>query len=307
MSEDSLDAWIDSFVDFIFLKNSHSENTAESYRRDLEQFAAYLRKEHIASYDEVTYPIVSNYVSQLRYGDAMLSSRSIARKCSALRSFYSYLEERSVVHDNPFIQLKLGKNKRKLPDFLFVDEIDCLLDSIDLSTEMGIRNRVLLEFIYACGLRVSEARDLQVSAIDFDERFVRILGKGKKERIVPFYDDIGIRLNEYIHTTRQDIMLRNNIQHDYVFISMKGEQLTSRGIQYILNEQVKRSGLTNTVHPHTLRHSFATHLLDGGCDLRVVQELLGHSSLSTTQIYVHTTTNKLKESYFKTHPRAKMK
>lgn len=307
MSEDSLDAWIDSFVDFIFLKNSHSENTAESYRRDLEQFAAYLRKEHIASYDEVTYPIVSNYVSQLRYGDAMLSSRSIARKCSALRSFYSYLEERSVVHDNPFIQLKLGKNKRKLPDFLFVDEIDCLLDSIDLSTEMGIRNRVLLEFIYACGLRVSEARDLQVSAIDFDERFVRILGKGKKERIVPFYDDIGIRLNEYIQTTRQDIMLRNNIQHDYVFISMKGEQLTSRGIQYILNEQVKRSGLTNTVHPHTLRHSFATHLLDGGCDLRVVQELLGHSSLSTTQIYVHTTTNKLKESYFKTHPRAKMK
>ena len=307
MSEDVLNEWVNSFVDYIYMKNSHSDHTADSYRRDLMQFVDFLKRENISSFNDVTYPIVLNFISEIRYGSKMLNNRSIARKCSALRSFCSYLEERKIVIENPFIQVKLGKNKRKLPDFLFVDEIDNLFESIDISNEMGMRNRVLLELIYASGLRVSEAANLCVGDIDLDECFVRVLGKGKKERIVPFYESIRDLLRTYLQTTRTEIMLKNNQHHNYLFVSLKGEQLTTRGIQYILNEQVKRSGLSNSVHPHTLRHSFATHLLDGGCDLRIVQELLGHSSLSTTQIYVHTTTQKLKVSYFKTHPRANFK
>ena len=307
MSREVLVEWVNSFIDFVYMKNSHSENTADSYKRDLLHFVDYLDREHISSFNLVTYPMVLNYISEIRYGNKMLNNRSIARKCSALRSFYSYLEERNIVLDNPFVQVKLGKNKRKLPDFLFVDEIDTLFESIDITTEMGMRNRVLLELIYASGLRVSEAVNLQIGDVDLDECFVRILGKGKKERIVPFYESIRDLLKVYLQTTRAEILLKNNKSHNYMFVSLKGEKLTSRGIQYILNEQVKRSGLSNSVHPHTLRHSFATHLLDGGCDLRIVQELLGHSSLSTTQIYVHTTTQKLKDSYFKTHPRTKLK
>ena len=307
MSDNNFNEWVNGFVDYVYSKNSHSENTVESYKRDLLQFVEYLNKENIQSFNDVTYPIVLNYISVIRYGSKMLNNRSIARKCSALRSFYTYLEERKVVIENPFVQVKLGKNERKLPDFLFVDEIDNLFESIDLNTTIGMRNRVLLELIYASGLRVSEAVNLKINDLDLEECFVRILGKGKKERIVPFYESIRDLLKIYIQTTRYEIMLQNNQTHSYLFVNLKGEKLTSRGIQYILNEQVKKSGLSNSVHPHTLRHSFATHLLDGGCDLRIVQELLGHSSLSTTQIYVHTTTKKLKDSYFKTHPRAKFK
>lgn len=299
--------WINSFVEFKYVKNSHSENTVDAYRRDIEQFAMYLDEQNIVSFNDVTYPIVLNYISYIRYDKKSLNNRSVARKCSALRSFYTYLEERGIVSDNPFVQLRLGGNKRKLPDFLFVEEIDILLSGIDMSNNMGIRNRVLLELIYACGLRVSEAVEMKIHDIDFNDRFVRIVGKGKKERIVPFYEEIGELLRNYIATTRAEIMLMNNQNHDYLFINLQGNKLTTRGVQYILNEQVKKSGLSNSVHPHTLRHSFATHLLDGGCDLRIVQELLGHSSLATTQIYVHTTTQKLKDVYFKAHPRANMK
>ena len=307
MNRDILIEYVNNFIEYVYMRNSHSEHTADSYKRDLIQFVDYLTKENLLNFDLVTYQVVLNYISEIRYGSTILNNRTIARKCSALRSFYTYLEERSLVNDNPFIQVKIGKLKRKLPDFLFVNEVDYLLDNISLDSNMGLRNRVLLEFIYACGLRVSEAVDLQINDIDFHDNFVRILGKGKKERIVPFYESISELLKQYINTTRNELMLLNNKSHQYVFVSMKGDKLTARGIQYILNEQVKRSGLMNTVHPHTLRHSFATHLLDGGCDLRVVQELLGHSSLSTTQIYVHTTTQKLKDSYFKSHPRSKIK
>ncbi|MBQ9987591.1 MAG: tyrosine recombinase [Erysipelotrichales bacterium] len=298
--------WIDSFLEYTYQKNSRSEHTKEAYERDLRQFEKYLEKEHI-EYKEVTYQIVLSYISFIRTeGNKQLSNKTIARKVSALRSFYQYLQSKEVVSSNPFIQVKSGKFKRKLPDFLFEEEVEELLQSIDTSTEMGVRNRVLLELIYACGLRVSESVSLKLSDIDLVERYVRILGKGKKERIVPFYEEIGQQIKCYIETVRADLMHRNNQEHSFVFVNMKGEQLTERGVQYLLDQQVRRSGILMKVHPHTLRHSFATHLLDHGCDLRVVQEFLGHSSLSTTQIYVHTTTSTLKEAYYKAHPRARL-
>lgn len=299
--------WIESFLEYKYLMKSGSEHTKDSYRRDLIQFASYLESEHL-DYKEVTYQVILTYLSKIRFENAKpLSNKTIARKVSALRSFYAYLQQKEVVGNNPFIQVKSGKLKRKLPDFLFEEEVDMLLDAIDESNEMGIRNRAMLELMYACGMRVSEVVGLRLDNIDFTERYVRIVGKGKKERIVPFYEEIGERVWKYVLGVRDDILTRNNQKHNYVFVSMKGEQLTTRGIQYILNEQVKRAGLTMQVHPHTLRHSFATHLLDHGCDLRIVQEFLGHSSLSTTQIYVHTTTGKLKEAYFAAHPRSKIK
>lgn len=301
-----MNEWIESFLDYKYLMNSRSEHTKDSYRRDLMQFSSFLDKEHL-DFKEVTYQIILNYLSEIRFVNGkVLTNKTIARKVSALRSFYQYLQQKEVVNDNPFIQVKSGKIKRKLPDFLFEEEIEMLLEGIDEETEMGIRNRALLELIYACGLRVSEAANLKLENIDFTERYIRVTGKGNKERIVPFYEAIGNRVWEYCLGVRSDLMSKNNQSHDYVFVSMTGNKLTTRGIQYILNEQVKRCGLSFQVHPHTLRHSFATHLLDHGCDLRIVQEFLGHSSLSTTQIYVHVTTGKLKEAYFAAHPRSKM-
>lgn len=298
--------WIDSFLEYTYQKNSRSLHTKDAYERDLRQFEQYLENEHI-EYKEVTYQIVLSYISFIRFeGNKQLSNKTIARKVSALRSFYQYLQNKEVVTSNPFIQVKSGKFKRKLPDFLFEEEVEELLDSIDISTEMGIRNRVLLELIYACGLRVSESVKLRLEDIDLKERYVRVIGKGDKERIVPFYESIAEKIEEYIRSCRSDLMQRNNQKHAFVFVNMKGEKLTERGVQYLLDQQVRRSGIVMKVHPHTLRHSFATHLLDHGCDLRVVQEFLGHSSLSTTQIYVHTTTSALKEAYYKAHPRAKL-
>lgn len=299
--------WMESFLEYKYLVNSRSEHTKNSYRRDLVQFAQYLDTEHL-DYKEVTYQIIISYLTRIRNESSKpLSNKTIARKVSALRSFYQYLQQKDVVTSNPFIQVKSGKLKRKLPDFLFEEEIDMLLDGIDESDDMGIRNRAMLELMYACGLRVSEVVSLTLSNIDFTERYVRVIGKGSKERIVPFYEGIGERVWEYVLGVRADLLAKNNQNHDFIFVSMTGNKLTPRGVQYILNEQVRRCGLTLQVHPHTLRHSFATHLLDHGCDLRIVQEFLGHSSLSTTQIYVHTTTGKLKEAYFASHPRSKLK
>lgn len=213
------------------------------------------------------------------------------------------MNEYGILSANPFVLVKLGSVRRQVPEFLFYDELDALFDSIDIETAAGLRDRAMFELIYACGLRVSEAAALKISDLDFSECIVHILGKGNKERVVPFHDVAKEFLLRYLREVRP---LWCADDHAFVFVNQHGRPLTSRGIQYILDQTVKKSGLMLRVHPHMLRHSFATHMLDNGADLRLVQELLGHASLSTTQIYTHVTRERLKNAYNSAFPRAKV-
>lgn len=297
---------VEAFLQYINRRNSGSEYTFDAYSRDIHAFVLFAQAEGISDFNEVDRLLVSNYVISLRNvvtRSGTLSSASIARKLSALRSFFNYLNEHQMVTNNPFHYLKTPKVSKKIPEFLFYDEVDQLLSSIPLDTNDNIRNRVMFELMYGCGLRLSEVIHLQIQNIDFHEDLLFITGKGNKQRIVPFYEEIHEYLKNYVTQVRWHFTSDENEM--CVFLNQRGKPLTARGVQYILNKVVLESGLQMHVHPHMLRHSFATHLLDNGADLRIVQELLGHASLSTTQIYVHVSQDKLKQVYQNAHPRAK--
>ncbi len=302
-----MEEYLERFLTYIDSTHTGSKHTNDAYKRDIIEFINFLHCEGISNLNEVDRIVVMNYISELRnkkgIDGGMIKNSSIARKLSSLRSFYKYLNEYIGIQNNPFLYFKSPKQQRKIPEFLFYDEIDLFLSSFDLQKDAGIRDRALFELMYACGLRVSEVVNLKLQDIDFQDQIVRILGKGEKERIVPFYDIAKEMLVKYIRETRPKWMGKE--KHDFVFINQRGKPLTSRGVQYRMQEACKNCDLHIHVHPHMFRHSFATHLLDNGADLRVVQELLGHSSLSTTQIYVHVTQERLKKAYEQAHPRAK--
>ncbi len=290
---------ISDFLIYCSTINSGSANTVAAYQNDLEDFADYLQQQGIASPDEVDRFVVMDYINRLRTDAKFktpLSSRSIARHLSALRSFYRFLDEQNIVSGDPFAAVKLPTVRNKLPDYLFEDEIDTLMAGFDLHDDMGWRNRTLFETMYGCGLRVSEAVNLQIDDVDFSNAVVHIVGKGEKARIVPFYPMISQLLKKWINQIRP-AYAKEDVTN--VFVNQQGNRLTSRGIQYILNKAVSDQGLSMHIHPHALRHSFATHLLDAGVDLRMVQELLGHANLSTTQIYTHVTMEHLRATYDK--------
>lgn len=284
--------------------HNSSEHTLAAYRRDIEEFICFLKKENISEINEVDRIVVNNYIVYLRdkvVQGNMLKNSTIARKLSVLRSFFHYMNEYIGLDTNPFLYVKSPKQTKKIPEFLFENEINALFESIEMNTLEGVRDRVMFEMMYACGLRLSETISLKIEDIDFSEEVVRITGKGNKQRIVPFYPALNNMLQTYLNEVRG--MWVKDLQIHNVFVSQRGNPLTSRGVQFILNKRVQSSGLCINVHPHMFRHSFATHLLDHGADLRVVQELLGHASLSTTQIYVHITQQRLKDAYLHAHPR----
>ena len=293
-----MDEYLQKFLDYIYLTKSSSLNTCDAYRRDIERYLKYLKQQSVSDLGNIDRIIVLGYLNYLRTDKdiAELSNRSIARNLSSLRSFYRYLNDTGLVETNPFIAVKVSSGKKRLPDYLFQDEVDLLLSCFDINDEFGLRDRTMFEMMYGCGLRLSEVVNLRLNDIDFNNRILYITGKGDKQRIVPFYDLINDLLNKYLKEVRNKYAKEDN---DHVFINQRGEQLTSRGVQYLLDKAVTTNGLPFKVHPHTLRHSFATHLLDAGVDIRAVQQLLGHSSLSTTQIYTHITVGHLRESYDK--------
>lgn len=296
--------YLTRFLQFIAQQYSNSDHTGAAYKRDVEKFLLYLQKEAIML-DQVDRIAVANYIIHMReeYGrNGFLKNATIARKLSALRSFYRYLNEYIGVPNNPFLYFKTPKKGKRIPEFLFYDEMDAFLNAIDIQTKAGIRDRAMFELMYASGLRVSETANLMLDDIDFHDQILRIKGKGSKERLVPFYDLANEWLSTYIEQARSEWMVHET--HSYVFVNQRGKQLTARGIQYRMQQIADQSQLHVHVHPHMFRHSFATHLLDHGADLRVVQELLGHTSLSTTQIYVHVTQDRLKHTYIHAHPRA---
>lgn len=297
---------MERFLQFIAMRNTGSRHTIDAYRRDVLEFIDFLKQEGISGFDDVDHCIVMNYISALReqqgkYGT--MKNSSIARKLSTLRSFYHYLNEYVGNPSNPFIYVKTPKIAKRIPDFLFYDEMDTFLSSFDLLTKDGLRNRAMFELMYACGLRVSEIINIRIADIDHQDLILHVAGKGDKQRLVPFYEDAYKLIERYIKTVRN--LWMKNEQHAFLFVNQRGKALTTRGVQYIMDKATDACDMHIHLHPHMFRHSFATHLLDNGADLRVVQELLGHASLSTTQIYVHVSQERLKNVYVHAHPRAR--
>lgn len=288
-----MDELIERFLKYIYRKNTQSEKTIESYKNDLNQFKEYLTSQSIDSFESCDRLTFMNFLATLDY----LKASSIARKMSVYRSFYTYLAEYMGIIENPLIGIQTPKKSKQIPDFLFVEEIQKFLNSYNDEKDDEYRDRILFTIMYACGLRVSECVNLEWKQIDLNNRIVHIRGKGDKDRIVPFYQGFEKELLEY----KSKFWTKYAID-DHVFVNLKGKSLTSRGVQYLMDKHAKKIGMHMKLHPHMLRHSFATHLLDNGADIRVVQELLGHSSLSTTQIYTHVTTAQLVKAYKKAHP-----
>lgn len=284
---------------------SGSSKTYDSYSRDIKRFIDYLGNVGINNFSDVTKDIVFDYIQELRSGKVtrgIISNRTFSRNMSALRSFYKFLNQQNYVTTNPFILYKSPKINNKLPDYLTYDEVNQLFDSFDLTKSVDVRNRCIIELIYASGLRVSEVCNLIIGNVDLNQDYLKVIGKGNKERIVPFYHRCNELIVHYFNGYRS---AKTKDECKFLFVNKNGTKLTPRAVQMILNEQCIKANITKHVHPHMLRHSFATHLLDNGCDLRSVQELLGHENLSTTQIYTHITPDRLKNIIHKTHPRDK--
>ena len=288
------------FIEFIQLEKNYSPHTVKEYETDLTHFLAFLQHESVTRFDEVDYVHARLYATQLY--DAKLARTTISRKISAIRSFFKFLSKEHNVTTEAFQALYHPKQQKKLPRFFYEEELDQLFVAAAGPTPRDQRNVALLELLYATGMRVSEFTALELSALDLSFGIVRVMGKGRKERYIPIGSFATEALETYLQKARPRLMKQK--QHNTVFVNHRGDPLTDMGVRHILTEVVKKSTLTKAIHPHMIRHTFATHLLNRGADMRTVQELLGHSSLSSTQIYTHVTKDHLATVYNKAHPRA---
>lgn len=286
---------IDKFINYLKTERNYSPHTITCYKHDLELLMDTLKEKKLDRSAAREYMIALE--------KKHFSRRSIARKLSAARSFFRFLLREKLVAQNPFVNLVTPKLPRKLPNFLYPEELERLLKGPDLTSPLGLRDRAILEMIYGTGLRVAEIIRVNKNDVDFAEGEVKVLGKGSKERIVLFGSHAKRALEDYLDNARDKLVSDKKVAA--FFVNRRGGRLTARSVERMLVYYSKKAGITKKVTPHTLRHSFATHLLAGGADLRMVQELLGHASLSTTQVYTHITKERLKEVYDSAHPRAR--
>lgn len=304
--------WEDALYDFnsyMILERSFSECTIESYNSDIGKFISFIRSKNPTSFAS---NIITSDVEEFLKAefDAGISKRSQARYLTALKTFFNYLQEENSNIANPCENLDSPKATRKLPDILSIDEVIQILDSVDLSTPLGIRNKAILEMLYSCGLRVTELVTLRLTDIFIEDSFIRVIGKGDKQRLVPISQTAITAINNYLewrwdtiqsaslqrgkHSSKQKVTLlqkKSNTKladaNNLLFINRRGGKLTREMVFIIVKEQAIKAGITKTISPHTFRHSFATHLLENGADLRIVQQMLGHQSILTTEIYTH--------------------
>lgn len=296
---------IDEFTNYLRFNLNYSPKTIESYERDIESFYLFIFSEGI-DIDDIDGPIIRNYLSnQIQNG---ISKRTLCRRLSCLRHYYNFLLEKEYVHNNPFIFVHAPKKEVRYPRALYIEQVETLLArNKERGDHLMLRDQVILELLYASGVRASEFVNIKFQDIDFRNRSIRILGKGNKERIVPFSKSASLTMKDYRDNCRPLLLAKNKKTYnvDYFILNDQGKKLTSRGLEYILKNIEKLTGCNYDLHPHLFRHSFATHLLEGGADLRVIQELLGHESLNTTQVYTHVTEEALKAQFVASHPRAK--
>ena len=288
------------FLEYLKYQKNYSDYTILSYQTDIEEYFEYLSRESL-KFTEVLYSDLRLYLMYLK--DAKKDSNSsIDRKLSALRSFYKYLANQKIVSSNVFSLVSGPKKEKKLPRYFEYNELEELFMVPDEKDFCGQRDLLLLELLYATGVRVGELVNIKVKDIDLGSRSILILGKGNKERIVTYGDYCHDALKKYLNNGYICLNIKNS---EYLFLNKNGGKLTERGVRYILDKILMKTSLNKNISPHMLRHSFATHLLNEGCDLATVQKLLGHESIKATQIYTHVTTDRLKEVYYNSFPRAK--
>ena len=295
---------VDGFINHLRIEKSASKLTQAGYRADLTQYLNFLSSKYSLPLEEISFEYL-NHKTVREYLVSMqnngLSRATMARRLASLRSFVKYLCRENIIPGNPLSAVSTPRQDKKLPRFLYSMEINMLLEAPDTNTPMGRRDKAILEILYACGIRVSELVDLDVNDIFFDEELIKVHGKGSKERIVPLGSMAKAALQEYLSLARPYI--KRDQSEQALFLNRFGQRLSTRSIRNILNKYVEMVAINQKTSPHTLRHTFATHMLNEGADLRSVQELLGHVSLSTTQIYTHLTRENIKTIYDEKHPR----
>lgn len=290
---------LNEYIRELSINKNYSENTIEAYKRDLNEYFSYLKNNN-KNYLDIDYDSIRKYLSYLN--DKKDTNTTISRKISSLRGFYSYLRLNEKIKNNPFKLINLPKKEQKLPRFFYYNELEELFAACDTSTSLGQRNLAILEVLYATGTRVSELINIKLEDINFSEKQIKVLGKGNKERMVFLGEYAVDALEDYLN---DGYLFLNKYNLDYVFLNHLGNKITRRGIEDILTKLIKKTSIDKKISPHMIRHSFATHLLNEGCDLESVQEMLGHESISATAIYTHVTDDRIKEIYFKAHPRAR--
>lgn len=289
------------FIEYLQIEKNYSQYTIEHYQHDIREFFLFMSEQGLTSLDDVEYADTRIYLTKLF--DQQLSRKSVARKISCMRSFYKFLLREKMVGDNPFSLVSIPKLEKRLPDFFYEEELSQLFKACETETALGKRNKALLELLYATGIRVGECCKIQVKEVDLSLSTVLVHGKRKKDRYVPFGSFAQDAIEDYIKNGRPDL-LNGKDDHGHLFLNFRGGALTDRGIREILNKLIEKSALTGKIHPHKLRHSFATHMMSNGADMRTVQELLGHAFLSSTQVYTHVTKEHLRSIYLSHHPRA---
>jgi len=286
-----MERYIEKFIRYLEIEKNYSKHTILNYKLDLEDFRKFLGETGI---EKVDYLTLRKYLAVLK--EKNLTNRTVNRHLSSLRSFFKFLTREGLLKTNPILSLSSPKQEKHLPQFLTEDEVTKLIEVVLPKDERGLRDRAILETFYSTGIRISELVGLSNQDIDFIGGIVKVMGKGKKERLVPIGERAIAAIRDYLEKRKK--------QADALFLNKSGKRITTRGVRNIVEKYIRIAGIRQGVSPHTLRHSFATHLLNRGADLRSVQELLGHVNLSTTQIYTHLTTDRLKAVYDKAHPRA---
>lgn len=298
---------LSEFRDYLRYERQFSVHTINAYVSDIEAFYRYLLEINVLDVNVTKYDIRAFMKEEVSRG---LSRKSLQRRLAAIRHYYAYLQQHAILADNPFVIINSPKVTASLPRVLYEEEINIILEANKSRTDfLKDRDQLILEFMFATGLRASEVVALTLQSIDINERVVSFIGKGNKERLVPFTEEVQILLKDYMNNMRKLLLAKRKSSQptNALFLNAQGNKLTIQGLAYILKSVERKTGEYVKLHPHLLRHSFATNLLEKGADLRVIQELLGHESLNTTQIYTHVSEDRVLEEYYHAHPRAKKK
>lgn len=294
-----MQALLDSFLSYLAVEKGLSENTLESYGRDVRKFIEFLEHKKVKDISNVKYPEIAEFLAYSK--DKGFNPATIVRSIVSIKQFFKYLIIEKLISEDPAAQIKTPKMKKAIPGVISLDDVEKLLAAPDESTPEGLRDSAMLEVLYASGIRVSELIGLNLNDVNFDHGYVIVYGKGSKERLVPVGEKARVKLREYLLDARPAILKSRDAKA--LFVTRRGSGMTRQGFWKLIKNYALKAGIPKKISPHTLRHSFATHLLERGADLRTIQIMLGHSDISTTQIYTHVESERLKEIHKKYHPR----